>query len=108
MAHPCDYYEKSTYSGKRSNLFKSPSTMNRTSTPKSHTISELSIRPNGIKFTEIDPTSDAYILISNFIRENPTWALSSAYAYCLKYYAEFGATKEIFGAALHSYILSKN
>lgn len=106
MAHPCDYYEKSTYTSNRSKILKSPSTMNRTSA--STPISQLSIKPNGIKFPEIDPTSNAYILISNFIRENPTWAISSAYDYCLKYYSDFGATKEIFGAALHSYILSKN
>ena len=95
MAHPCDYYEKSTYTGNRSKLKMSPSTMNKT----------IKLSGNVDKTSVSD--SHAYILASNFIRENETWAISSAYDYCLKYYAEFGLTKEIFALAMHDYILSK-
>ena len=91
MAHPCDYYEKSTYTGNRSKLKMSPSTMNRKSLESKN--------PAG--------DSHAYILASNFIRENDTWAIKSAMDYCLKYYSEFGLTKEIFALAMHDYILSK-
>lgn len=97
MAHPCDHYEKSTYTGNRSKILKSPSTMN----------------PKVIKLSgKVDKTSisdsHAYILASNFIRENETWAIKSAMDYCLKYYAEFGLTKEILALAISDYILSKN
>lgn len=99
MAHPCDYYEKSTYSnygGNRSKLKMSPSTMNRTPIKLSSPADKTSMKD-----------SHAYILASNFIRENETWAISSAYDYCLKYYGEFGLTKEIFALAMHDYILLK-
>ena len=91
MAHPCDYYEKQTFiTNNRSKLKMSPSTMNR---QKDKSV------PAG--------DSHAYILASNFIRENETWAISSAYDYCLKYYGEFGLTKQIFALAMHDYILLK-
>jgi len=108
MAHPCDHYEKSTYSGTRSNLLKSPSTMNPKSKQKSSLdyvsqdqIDKAFPPPQNIK------NSHAYILASNFIRENETWAIKSAYDYCLKYYSEFGLTKEIFALAVSDYIMSK-
>lgn len=100
MVHPTDHYEtfRNLNNKPRHKLNVSPSTMN----PKSQ-----SIKLSG-KSVEVPTGSHAYILISNFIRENPTWAISSAYDYCLKYYREFGASKEIFAAALHAYIMSKD
>ena len=98
MAHSCDHYEKSTYSGTRSKLNMSPSTMNRTSTT-------IKLSGNVDKQNVCD--SHAYILASNFIRQNDTWAIRRAYDYCLKYYAEFGLTKEIFALAVSDYVLSK-
>ena len=94
MAHPTDHYEtfRDMNSKPRHKLAMSPSTMN----PKSPHLTIVSVEDR------------AFILISNFIRENPTWAIQSAYDYCLKYYREFGATKEIFAAALHAYIMSKD
>ena len=109
MAHPTDHYEtfRNLNNKPRHKLNMSPSTMNKTpATPA--TISNVRIKPNGNKFPDVDVNSHAYILISNFIRENTTWAISSAYDYCLKYYREFGATKEIFASALHAYIMSKD
>ena len=110
MAHPCDHYEKSTYSGNRSKLNMSPSTMNRTnksvSTSTSNTVEIIKL--SGPVSTVTMKDSHAYILASNFIRQNDTWAIRSAYDYCLKYYAEFGLTKEIFARAVSDYVLSKN
>ena len=110
MAHPCDHYETfyNLNNKPRSKLSMSPSTMNKTPATSPATISNVRIKPNGNKFPDVDANSHAYILISNFIRENPTWAIQAAYDYCLKYYREFGATKEIFAAALHAYIMSKD
>ena len=117
MAHPTDHYETfhNLNNKPRHKLNMSPSTMNKTPATLASaaiasiaTISNVRIKPNGNKFPDVDANSHAYILISNFIRENPTWAISSAYDYCLKYYKEFGATKEIFAAALHAYIMSKD
>ena len=99
MAHPCDHYEKSYYhisnGQKKSKLQMSPSTMNTPIKLKSP-VSKVSIKD-----------SHAYILASNFIRENETWAIKSATEYCLKYYSEFGLTKEIFALAVSDYVLSK-
>ena len=125
MAHPCDHYEKSTYSGNRSKLNMSPSTMNRTPTQKfpiksqgktwDETVADQSKTTEPVMLVKLKSNvstvtmkdSHAYILASNFIRQNDTWAIRSAYDYCLKYYAEFGLTKEIFALAVSDYVLSK-
>lgn len=106
MAHACDHQSVKDIS----RLHKSPSTMNPIHKFPANvaTISNVRISTNGNKFPNVDISSNAYLLISHFIRENPTWAISSAYDYCLKYYGEFGGTKEVFARALHDYIMSKD
>lgn len=50
--------------------------------------------------------SHGEILVHNFIRQNPTWAISSLIDYCLRYYADFGVTKRIIAKQMHDYIMS--
>jgi hypothetical protein len=91
MAHATDYASQSDIS----KLRKAPSSMN----PRiklSKIIDKTSMRD-----------SHAHILTSNFLRENSSWSIDSAYNYCMQYYAEFGITKEIFASALNAYILEK-
>lgn len=109
MAHPTDHYEtfRNLNNKPRHKLSMSPSTMNPKS-PQKSSLDYVSQEQIDRAFPAPIKDSHAYILISNFIRENPTWAIQSAYDYCLKYYREFGATKAIFAAALHAYIMSKD
>jgi hypothetical protein len=48
-----------------------------------------------------------YILTSNFLRSNSTWAIDSLYDYCMKYYGPFGLTQSLFSECVREYIMSK-
>ena len=53
------------------------------------------------------PESDANILVRNFLRSNPNWAIDSLVSYLLSTYSDFGITKTIISDEIKSYILEK-
>lgn len=55
----------------------------------------------------LETKDHARILVNNFLQDNSTWALDSIYSYCLKYYADYGVTKQLLASCIHSYIMGK-
>lgn len=92
MAHVTDY-QSTDKSSHLSRLSKSPSSMN----PSSH--------KNIYDGNEID---NANILVYNFLRSNPNWAIDSLVSYLLKTYVDYGVTRKIIASQIHNYILSKD
>ena len=57
--------------------------------------------------SKLPPGHYARILILNFIKQNSTWSIDSAYDYCMKYYKDHGATPRIFVECVSKYILGE-
>lgn len=53
------------------------------------------------------PASNADILVYNFLRENPNWAIDSLVKYLLSTYSDYGISREIIANQIKSYIMEK-
>jgi len=82
MAHPTDY-------------------------PAQKDISKLRLSSNRNLGVETYHGSHAQILVYNFLRANPNWAIDSLVKYLLHTYKEFGVTREIISDQIKLYIMTR-
>ena len=52
--------------------------------------------------------SNADILVYNFLRENPNWAIDSLVSYLLATYSDYGISREIISNQIKAYIMQKD
>lgn len=55
----------------------------------------------------IKPDFYPNVLVYNFLRENPNWALDSLVSYLLSQYSDFEVTKSIISDQIKIYIMEK-
>lgn len=54
------------------------------------------------------PIENGYILITNFLDQNPNWAIDSLVTYLLHTYSDYGVTREMICKAIRNYIMSRS
>ena len=83
MAHPCDY-------------------------PSQKDISRLRHSPLTPRKIIMDQASHGRILVAQFLRDNPTWAIDSLVSYCLTYYRDYLVDHSVIADCMKDYINGKS